>query len=165
MQNLRSTCCILTIAVWCGDKQELWYNKWPFDVKLMLYNLTKSSAARPVSVSVQTTCLRSTRWVPMKETCAAVYLSFIWLWELTEGRGKIPPISNSRDSLCTWGLMTDLRGPDEFKASDERGVKESQIRTEIALECLINLQDARQEKRLFKTIWTFLVFVAVCTKH
>lgn len=61
--------------------------------------------------------------------------------------------------------MTGRRGPDEFRASDERGVKESQIRTEIALERLINLQDVRQENGLLKTIWTFLVFLSVGTNH
>lgn len=55
--------------------------------------------------------------------------------------------------------MTDLRGPDEFKASDERRGKERQIRTAIALARLINLR----EERLLKTSWTFHVFVAVCT--
>lgn len=57
--------------------------------------------------------------------------------------------------------MTGPRGPDEFKASDERGVKESQIRTEIASERLVNLQDERPERSLLKTIWTFLVLVSV----
>lgn len=57
--------------------------------------------------------------------------------------------------------MTGPRGPDEFKASDERGVKESQVRTEIASERLVNLQDERPERSLFKTIWTFLVLVSV----
>lgn len=54
--------------------------------------------------------------------------------------------------------MTDLRGPDEFKASDERRGKERQIRTAIALARLVNLR----EERLLKTSWTFRVFVAVC---
>lgn len=57
--------------------------------------------------------------------------------------------------------MTGSRGPDEFKASDERGVKESQIGTEIASERLVNLQDVRPEKSHLKTIWTFRVFVSV----
>lgn len=61
--------------------------------------------------------------------------------------------------------MTGPRGPDEFKASDECGVKESQIGTEIASERLINLQDVRPKRSLLKTIWTSLVFVSVCSKH
>lgn len=39
-----------------------------------------------------------------------------------------------------WRIDDGPRGPDEFKASDERGVKESQIGTEIASERLVNLQ-------------------------
>lgn len=57
--------------------------------------------------------------------------------------------------------MTDLRGPDEFKASDERRGRERQIRTAIALARLVNLR----EERLLKTSWTFLVFVAVLREH
>lgn len=61
--------------------------------------------------------------------------------------------------------MTGPRGPDEFKALDEHGVKESQIGTQIVSERLVNLQDVRLERSLLKTIWTSLVFVSGCTKH
>lgn len=55
-----------------------------------------------------------------------------------KGRREKSLIFNSHSSLCTWGLTTGLREPDEFKASEESWVKESQIRTEIPLENLIN---------------------------
>lgn len=60
--------------------------------------------------------------------------------------------------------MTGPRGPDEFKASDERGVKESRIGAEIASERLVNLQDVRPERNLFKTSGLSFFFVSVCAE-
>lgn len=61
----------------------------------------------------------------------------------------------SHTFLCTSGLTTVLREPDEFKASEKTWVKESQIRTEILLENLINQEFLWWGNTDLKTIWTF----------
>lgn len=71
------------------------------------------------------------------------------------GGGKKSLIFNSHTFLCTSGLTTGLREPDEFKASEESRVKESQIRTEIPLENLINQECLWRGNTLLKTIWTY----------
>lgn len=44
--------------------------------------------------------------------------------------------------------MMGLKGPDEFKALEERGVKEIQIRVEIPLEIVINQEYLWQKNML-----------------
>lgn len=44
--------------------------------------------------------------------------------------------------------MIGLRGPDEFKASEESGVKENQIRAETPLENVINQEYLWQGNKL-----------------
>lgn len=74
--------------------------------------------------------------------------------EEKERGGKKSVIFYSHTFLCTSGLTTGLREPDECKASEESRVKESQIRTEIPLENLINQECLWRGNTLLKTIWT-----------
>lgn len=72
-----------------------------------------------------------------------------------EKKKKKSLIFYSHTFLCTSGLTTGLRELDEFKASEESRAKESQIRTEIRLENLINQECLWRGNTFLKTIWTF----------
>ncbi len=104
--------------------------------------------------NVKWSCRGQFSWIKSAHQFIIYQTAGVWIQKREGEEGK-SLIFKSYAFLCTSGLATGLGEPDDFKASEESRVKESQIRTEIPLENLINQDCLWRGNTLLKTIWTF----------